>query len=201
MPGNQQPPAAEISVGGVGFDGDLLLFQDNDFPTADLMIHNHYERDGSVYACAQASPEPFQGSLTGVVKLAATTEYMVSEWTSSNVGKHPPVPDPDIGSGWVLMDVNASLAMVAAGPGGDGVYRVSGSYVYCRTAPVQDHRRALTGFAYPYAPWIQPGGVPRTVPLEALAQLIADRGGQLQGTTASPSGQGILGQIPFVQKG
>lgn len=197
MSGATQPPAAQVTVGAVTFDGDLPLFGDPGVPTADLMITNHYERDGHTYAAGMTSPEPFNGSLTGVVRLATVTQLMIAEWTACNAGAHPPVPDPDAPQGWTILDLSASLAMVGGGPGGDPVYRISGTYVYVQQVPEQDHKKALGQMVYPYAPWLKPGGASRTVPAAALLQMINDRAG-LSGTIAD--GRGMAGVLPLVQK-
>ncbi len=207
MPGVDTPPAATINVATVSFDGELPLFKDSPSMVADLMIHNHYERDGHRYVAGLTSPEAFNGSKVGIVQVAALVELWVSEWTSSNVGEHPPVPDPTPPSGWVLLDTNATLVMIGGGPGGDPVFRIEGTYVYANLNPSDSEITALQSYVYPYAPWLEPDGVPRTVPATKifpdLIQPSTGGGGDVgpgtTGGTNSSRGGGLTNPVAYAQ--
>lgn len=200
------PPITTLGVGDVEFDDSGTSFIKNPSQggiIADCMIHNHYERDRHVYQAGLTSPEPFNGALVGMVRLANDTLLWVCEWTvcQANRTQHPPVVDPSPPPGWELMDVQVTPAMISVGPSGiDEVFRISGVYVYGCLAPQQG---LLSDVVYPYPPWVQ-RGLPRLVPTSALDYYLkhpqpgVGTGGTNPGTTG---GGGSPGNLPGTVQG
>jgi len=204
MPGTLESSLPQINVGAVTYDGplpNLKAFAVNALPIADFMIHNHYERDQHRYMAGLTAPEPFNGSTVGVVQLANPTVLWIAEWTACRAGEHPPVPDPTPPQGWVLLDVNISVPKITAGPAGDGVFRIEGTYVYCKTSPDADVKRFITyEVEYPYAPWLLPG-IFRKVPLQSvLTGLLTEQagGGFDGGVVGAQDAQGLTSPLNFV---
>lgn len=171
MPQSQPPVVASVAVGKVDYNDTLDNFFKEPSQSgiiADCMILNYYERDMHVYMASLTSQEPFDGAKVGFVRIGNDTLLWVCEWTVCRMeGKEPPpIPDPNPPPGWVLLDVQFTPAMAGLGPSGiDGIYRISGLYVYGCLNP----QTSLIGdLAYPQAPWVKRGSLPRLVPISSL---------------------------------
>lgn len=143
----------------------------------DCMVHNHYEKDGMTYAGGLTSPEPFNGALVGVVRLANPVLILVSEWTTMCLGGEITVPDPTpASSDWVLLDIMPTLTQMTVGPSGkDPVYRASGAYVYVKKNPSAS---VYDDAVFPKAPWLKDGLHPRYIPAAGLdGSIIAGKAG------------------------
>lgn len=195
----EKPPViARVVVGNVDFSdvGAADFVEPREVgPIADCMIHNAYERDGHTYMASLTSAEAFNGALTGFVKLGNDTLLWICDWTVCLMQgkKHPPVVDPVPPPGWVLLDVQLTPAMLSLGPSGiDGIYRISGTYVYGCLNPKAD---LFGDIVYPQAPWVKRGALPRLVPIGSLDYYLkhpqkggSSAGGGTTGGGARPPG-------------
>lgn len=201
---------AEINMGSVVYDDVATGLASDQDPESgvfgDYMIHNHYERDGLTYAGSNTSPLPFNGAQVSVVTLGCPMLYWVCEWTACKLGGMPEIPDPTPqGGGWALLDQHVSPAMQSVGPSGnDGVFRVSGAYIYVKRIAAD---RIFDDVTFPRAPWVRDGAFSRKIPLDKLKQGFSDIPGGGGGSSLPPitgtasaddgptqdDGQGFLG--------
>ncbi len=172
---------------------------------SDYMVHNHYDRDGGVYAAGLTSPDGYGGETTAVVRLRSPTQILMCEWTACRLGGAPLIPDPSAAPpGWRLLDIMLSHAMQSVGPSGnDPVYRISGVYVYACKKPSPS---VFSDAVFPLAPWVAEGVFTRKIPLDKLSGVVMNdvRGtpdsGGIMGVVES-QGQGKQGASFFVQRG
>ncbi len=145
--GNEDVPAAIISVSKVGFDdpaGVWNITGPADEIWNDFLITSRYENDLHRYMAGVSSPSGFNGGTAAFLQLAAPTLLWVVDWTASRYGTQPEVPDPFLSgtspglgtSNWVLLDIILEPGVMEVSPDGNSpFYRISGIYVYGHMVP------------------------------------------------------------------
>lgn len=202
--------AVTINEGNITYDGQALGVKADpdggDGVFTDYMVHNHYDRDGGVYAAGLTSPDPYEGETTAVVKLRNATLIWFCEWTACRMGTLPLIPDPNaMPPGWRLLDIVLNKAMQSLGPSGsDPIWRISGVYIYACKKP---NANIFSDAVFPVAPWVKPGVFPRKIPFSKLAAIIATDQGSPQPAEVGTSlgvvdvGQGKQGIGLYIAKG
>jgi len=144
----------------------------------DYMVESHYEGDNHIYMMGITSPGGFQGNSVAFAKTASKTLIWIADWTASNIGGKPPIPNPESNdSNWQLLDdwyMPASITLMA-----DGVtplYRISGTYIYGCKNPSST---TINNICFGRPPWVQ-DTFDRTVPESLLTRSIIDTQGQNQ---------------------
>jgi hypothetical protein len=153
--GDQGGASLEVVIGTVDID-DLDDWYEEQAPESfvmDFRCTNKFVKDTHTYMGGLTSPLPFQSASAAFVRLAAPTVKLVCDWTVSKWGTKT-MPDSTAPPGWVLIDqIPIETAMMrVADDGATPLWRISGIYVFGRTAPGP---LITDDVWFPRPPWIQ----------------------------------------------
>lgn len=138
-----------------GFEENAPINEQNVQGTwADYRIRNYYVRNEGRYMLGITSPNGFQGDSVAFVQLSAPTVLWISQWTASQMGSKPQIPDPtSVPSQYVLLYETPVSEMITITGGGNKMYRLSGTYVYGSRRP---STQVFDDVKFPQPPWIDP---------------------------------------------
>jgi len=170
---NLGPSSIAARVDGVvqPTDNNALFKTFQDGIVTDFSVKCRYERDGHIYMLGLTSPNPFQGASVAFVQLSSPTLLFIADWTACKVGSCPEYPDSVINDpNWVLLDDHIEPpAPGLVNNGVDGVFRLSGCYIYGHKNPAS---KAALNASFPLKSWMLPQ-INRTIPpSKALPNLL-----------------------------